>query len=136
MEHILHVEDESDIREVARIALEDVGGFRVETVGSGREALRKAEESLPDLVLLDVTMPGMDGPTTFHALRKCPATALIPVIFMTAKVQSHEVDRYKAMGALGVLAKPFDPMTLADQIRGLWRREEQGRAPGASEVGT
>jgi CheY-like chemotaxis protein len=124
MERILHVEDESDIREVARIALEDVGGFKVETAGSGREALRKAEESLPDLVLLDVMMPGMDGPTTFQALRKCPATAAIPVIFMTAKVQSHEVDRYKAMGALGIVAKPFDPMTLADQVRGLWRREE------------
>jgi len=82
-----------------------------------------------------VMMPGMDGPTTFQALRKCPATALIPIIFMTAKVQSHEVDRYRAMGALGVLTKPFDPMTLADQIRRLWQQKETGRTPESREAG-
>ncbi len=125
MNKILHVEDEADIRAVARIALEEVGGFSVDLAESGEEALRKAEAGKPDLILLDVMMPGMDGPTTFQALRRSASTASIPVIFMTAKVQSHEVDRYKAMGALGVLAKPFDPMTLADEIRNLWRKSGQ-----------
>jgi len=125
MNKILHVEDEADIRAIARIALEEVGGFEVDAAESGEEALRKAEAWKPDLILLDVMMPGMDGPTTFQALRKSDRGASIPVIFMTAKVQSHEVDRYKAMGALGVLRKPFDPMTLADEIRKLWRQSGQ-----------
>jgi two-component system OmpR family response regulator len=123
MERILHVEDEPDIREIARISLQEVGGFEVEQASSGQEALRMAPEFVPDLILLDVMMPGMDGPTTFQALRKLPATARVPVIFMTAKVQSHEVERYKALGALGVIPKPFDPMTLADQVRAMWRKE-------------
>jgi len=122
MNKILHVEDEADIRAIARIALEEVGGFSVDLAESGEEALRKAEAWKPDLILLDVMMPGMDGPTTYRALRRSEATASIPVIFMTAKVQSHEVDQYKSMGALGVLAKPFDPMTLADEVRNLWMK--------------
>jgi|SRR5581483_11370459 len=125
MNKILQVEDEPDIRAIARIALEDVGGFVVEAAESGVEALQRAETFRPDLILLDVMMPGMDGPTTFQALRRSPSTAAIPVIFMTAKVQSHEVERYKALGALGVLPKPFDPMTLADQVRALWRGSGQ-----------
>ncbi len=125
MNKILQVEDEPDIRAIARIALEDVGGFVVEAAESGVEALQRAETFRPDLILLDVMMPGMDGPTTFQALRRSPSTSAIPVIFMTAKVQSHEVELYKALGALGVLPKPFDPMTLADQVRALWRGSGQ-----------
>lgn len=121
MSKILHIEDESDIQEVARIALEDVGGFSVEVVGSGREGLTAARDAMPDLILLDVMMPGMDGPTTLKELRGCPATASIPVIFMTAKAQRHEIDQYLALGALGVITKPFNPMTLAEQIRALWK---------------
>ncbi len=126
MNRILHIEDEGDIQEVARIALEDVGGFSVAAASSGSEGLALAARLRPDLILLDVMMPGMDGPATLQALRENPATAGIPVIFMTAKVQRHEVDRYKALGALGVITKPFDPMTLAETVRTLLGSKERG----------
>lgn len=122
MNRVLHVEDEPDIREVALMSLQFVGGMTVEQAGSGREALSQARTFAPDLILMDVMMPGMDGPSTLAELKKCPETASIPVIFMTAKVQSHEVERYRAMGAVDVIAKPFDPMTLPDQIRQIWTR--------------
>ena len=122
MNKVLHVEDEPDIQEVAKMALEAVGGLTVEQAGSGREALAKAAAFAPDVILLDVMMPGMDGPSTLAELRRCPATASIPVIFMTAKVQNQEVERYKQLGALDVIAKPFDPMTLSDSIREIWSR--------------
>ena len=85
-------------------------------------------EFAPQMVLLDVMMPGMDGPTTMASLRTLPGGAAMPVAFMTAKVQSHEVSRYRDMGAIGVISKPFDPMTLADQVRALWAewQETQG----------
>lgn len=117
---ILHVEDEVDIQEVAKMALEAVGGMDVKTCGDGEEALSVAPEFQPDLFLLDVMMPGMDGPETFLALQKLPGFENTPAIFMTAKVMEAEVERLKELGALGVIAKPFDPMTLTDQIRDLW----------------
>ncbi len=120
LERILYVEDERDIQAVARIALETVGGFTLEVCSSGREALEKAEAFVPQLLLLDVMMPEMDGPTTLAALRKLPATASVPAIFMTAKVQPDEVRQYKEMGALDVIAKPFDPMALAGAIQQIW----------------
>lgn len=113
---ILYVEDEPDIREVVQFALEDEG-FELVSCSSGREAIAKAHGTTPDLVLIDVMMPGMDGPTTLLALRELPHMAATPVIFMTAKVQSQEVEQYKSLGAIGVISKPFDAMTLADQIR-------------------
>lgn len=117
MNRLLHVEDEPDIREVAMLALRDVGGFEVETSCSGREALVKAPQFKPDVILLDVMMPGMDGPETLRELRKRPEIAGVPVIFMTAKVQAHEVGAYRKLGALDVISKPFDPMELASQVR-------------------
>lgn len=123
MSKILHIEDEPDIQEVVRIALEDVGGFTSAVASSGKEGLALAQSFAPDVILLDVMMPGMDGPSTLKALRACPGTACIPVIFMTAKVQTQEIDRYKALGALGVISKPFDPMTLAEEVNALWRSE-------------
>lgn len=117
---ILYVEDEPDIQAVARIALEMVGGFQVKVCSSGEEALREAENFAPDMILLDVMMPGMDGPSTLQALRENPALADTPVAFMTAKVQPAEVAHYKSLGARGVIAKPFDPMTLAGQVQDLW----------------
>jgi two-component system, OmpR family, response regulator len=119
MSRILHIEDEADIQEVARIALEEVGNFTVTVAGSGKEGLAAARKVNPDVILLDVMMPGMDGPTTLKELRAIPATAAIPVIFMTANAQTHEVERYLALGALGVITKPFDPMTLAQEISAL-----------------
>ncbi|MFC5523267.1 response regulator [Polaromonas jejuensis] len=116
-DRILYVEDEPDIRAIAQMALEAVGGFTVIACASGSEALAAAPGAAADLLLLDVMMPGMDGPSTLQALRQLSATTSTPVIFMTAKVQPAEVAQYKALGALGVIAKPFDPMELPAQIR-------------------
>ena len=118
---ILYVEDEPDIQAVARLALEAVGGFSVTICGSGAEAVTRAPDLRPDLILLDVMMPGMDGVDTLRALRDIPETAATPVIFMTAKAQQAEIRDLRALGALDVIAKPFDPMALSDQIRKIYR---------------
>ncbi len=120
LDKILHVEDEQDIQEIVRLALESIGGFTLETCTSGQEAIVKAPEFGPDLFLLDVMMPGMDGPETLLALRENPLFATTPAIFMTAKVMDGEVRRFKEIGALDVISKPFDPMSLANQIRAVW----------------
>jgi len=117
---ILYVEDEPDIRTVAKMALEMTGGFEVHLCSSGEEALESLAGFTPDLVLLDVMMPGMDGPTTLAELRKHPKGASVPVIFLTAKSQASEISAYRDAGAIGVIAKPFDPMTLASQVSELW----------------
>ncbi len=117
---ILYVEDEPDIRMVARLALETVGGFTVEVCSSGSEALAKMGAFKPQLILLDVMMPDMDGPTTLGKLRELPEFAGTPVIFMTAKVQPREVEGYKQIGAVDVIPKPFDPMTLASTVLAIW----------------
>lgn len=119
---ILYVEDEPDIQTVARLALETLGGFTVEVCSSGSEALAKAPTFRPQLVLLDVMMPAMDGPSTLDKLRELPQFSVTPVIFMTAKVQPGEVADYKAMGAVDVIPKPFDPMTLSGQVQAIWER--------------
>jgi two-component system OmpR family response regulator len=120
LHRIRYVEDEPDIRVVAQMALEAVGGFAVIACASGREALSAAPQARADLLLLDVMMPVMDGPSTLKALRELPATAHTPVIFMTAKVQASEVAQYKGLGALEVIPKPFDPMELSAQIQRIW----------------
>jgi CheY-like chemotaxis protein len=117
---ILYVEDEPDIQAVTKLALEEIGGYILEVCNNGNEALERAEEFAPDLMLLDVMMPGMDGPSTLKALREIGALKSIPAIFMTAKVQPHEVEEYKRIGAIDVIAKPFDPMTLSDNIKSIW----------------
>ncbi len=122
LQRILYVEDEPDIQQVAEVALEMVGGFTLNTCSSGEEAMKEAIGFKPELFLLDVMMPGMDGPTTLKALREQPGLADIPVIFMTAKVQPSEVVELKSLGALEVIAKPFDPMELANQIRTIWQQ--------------
>ncbi len=121
--NILYVEDDLDIQAVAQIALEVVGGFLLKTCSSGAEAIAAIDNGfVPDLLLLDVMMPNMDGPTTLAELRKKATTANTPVIFMTAKVQSSEQDYYFTLGAIGVIAKPFDPMSLSVQVRTLWEK--------------
>ena len=122
LQRILFVEDDPDIQTVARMALEAVGGFRVLACSSGQEALGQLAGFSPDLVLLDVMMPGMDGPATLAALRRLPEAAAIPVVFMTAKVQAQEVAFYRELGAVDVIAKPFDPMALPDRVRSIWSR--------------
>lgn len=119
LERILYVEDEPDIQALAKLALEMLGDFQVMVCSGGQEALDKVIGFAPDLILMDVMMPGMDGPTTLQNLRANPATVAIPVIFLTAKVQPSEVAQYQALGALNVIAKPFDPMLLAAQVRGI-----------------
>ena len=120
LQKILLVEDEPDIRAVAEIALEIVGGFSVRLCEDGAAALAALPDFAPDLIMLDVMMPGMDGPATLAELRKLPEGAAVPVIFMTAKVQQAEIDGYRKLGAAGVIAKPFDPMTLAERVREIW----------------
>ena len=120
LKKIMYVEDEPDIQAVAQLALEAVGGYTVKLCSSGKEALGAAGEFSPDLILLDVMMPGMDGPTTLRALRTMPAVANVPVIFLTAKVQPSEVANLKSLGALDVIAKPFDPMTLSSRVLEIW----------------
>lgn len=122
LSRIVYVEDDDDIREIAQLALEMVGGFEVLLCASGEQALEQAPAFAPDMILLDVMMPGMDGPTTLAALRQHAQLAHIPVAFMTAKIQPQEISAYKAMGALDVIAKPFDPMQLSEQITAIWHR--------------
>jgi two-component system OmpR family response regulator len=117
---ILQAEDDLDNQKVALMALDDIGGYSVVQCSSGPETLSKASEFVPDLLLLDVMMPEMTGPETLIELRKLPGYETIPAIFFTAKVQPDEVEEYLNIGAIAVIAKPFDVMTLADEVRGLW----------------
>lgn len=121
LEKILYIEDEADIRTIAELALEALGGFQLRVCASGGEALAAAEDFAPDLILLDVMMPDLDGPATLLQLRSLPGTRQTPAIFMTAKILPEELAGYRDLGALGVIAKPFDPMTLAEQVRSLWQ---------------
>jgi CheY-like chemotaxis protein len=114
---ILHVDDEPDIREIVDMSLGLNPDFEVRACSSGAEAIAAAAEWSPFLILLDVMMPGMDGPTTLTQLRKNPQTSAIPVVFMTARAQTKEVEHFIELGAQGVISKPFDPMTLAVQVQ-------------------
>ena len=117
---ILYVDDERDVRVVAEIALTRIGGYEVVVAASGMEALDKLREFDADLVLLDVVMPEMDGPETLHAMRMNPATARLPVAFVTARHQPRDLHRYRLLGIAGVIAKPFDPMSLPSQVLNVW----------------
>ena len=116
---VLIVDDEPDIRRIAKLGLSRVGKMEVVEATNGMEALVRAKEDHPDVVLLDVMIPGLDDPSTLARLSEDPATSAIPVVFLTAKAIATEVDRLKALGAAGVLTKPFDPMTLARELRGV-----------------
>ncbi|MCH4810923.1 response regulator [Vreelandella neptunia] len=122
LERVMYVEDDPDIRDIASMALELVGGLTLKACESGQQALNEVEAFAPQMFLLDVMMPGMDGPTTLLELRRQGyITASTAVAFMTAKVHPEEVVRYKEIGATDVIAKPFDPMTLADDVRAIWK---------------
>ncbi len=116
MRRVLIVDDEEDIRAVAALSLETVAGWTVITATSGADGIRRAAEEQPDAILLDVMMPGMDGPTTFQHLQQNPSTRHIPVLLLTAKVQGADQRRFAGLGVAAVLSKPFDPLTLADQV--------------------
>src|ERR1700722_18579502 len=115
---ILIIDDEDDIREVAAMSLETVAGWEVMVANSGAQGLTRAATYKPDAILLDVMMPGMDGPTTFRELRKNPVTSKIPVLLLTAKVQQTDQRRFADLGVNAVLFKPFDPLKLSAQISG------------------
>lgn len=119
---LLYVEDEADIREIAKYTLEDEG-FDIVFCASGEQAMDQAGDFQPEVILLDVMMPGMDGPTTLKNLREVPGLQNTPVIFLTAKVQPNEIQDFIALGAIDVIPKPFDPMTLAEQIREVLSRQ-------------
>jgi CheY-like chemotaxis protein len=120
LQKVLYVDDEPDIRQIVQMALGLLPGVTTHTVDGGEQAIEMARELRPDLLLLDVMMPGLDGPGTFERLREDPQLKAIPVIFMTAKAMPKEVARFRAMGAAGVIAKPFDPMQLGKQVLALW----------------
>ncbi len=125
LQRIMMVEDDPDIQIVARLSLEAVGGFTVEVCSGGFEALEKVESFAPDLMLLDVMMPDMDGPTVLKHLREREQTKELPIIFMTAKAQAHEIESYKKMGAVAVVSKPFDPMLLPQTLTTLWEGRDK-----------
>ncbi len=122
LQRVLVIDDEPDILEVVRITLRARGGFDVQVCRSGGKAVDIARCFAPDLILLDVMMPGTDGPSTLEALRREPQTAAIPVVFMTAKAMPHESARYLDLGAAAVIAKPFDQRTLVDELEQIVRR--------------
>ena len=114
---VLVIDDEEDVRFVVRLSLGRVGGMTVVEAASGAEGIGLAESERPDVILLDMMMPAMDGTATYRALRANAETASIPVVFLTAKAAAGEVQRLRDLGARGVVLKPFDPMTLASDIR-------------------
>ncbi len=121
LKRILVAEDEEDLREIARMALETFGKFTVKMCVSGNDAIAQAPGFKPDLILLDVMMPGLTGPATLTLLRKNPALVAVPVIFCTARAQKHEIKEYLALGAVEVITKPYDPIRLAERIREIWK---------------
>jgi two-component system OmpR family response regulator len=114
---ILIIDDEPDIRKIAKLSLSRVGGMQVVEAASGPDGVRLAEAERPDAILLDVMMPGMDGPETLALLKAGLATSKIPVLFLTAKAMSSELERLKTLGAVAVLTKPFDPMKLPQELK-------------------
>ena len=134
LDQILLVDDEADIRRIGQFSLTAIGKLRVITAASGAEALEIAARELPDAILLDVMMPGLDGPDVLIRLRESEATRAIPVIFMTAKVQRSEVERYLQLGARGVINKPFDPMTLPRRVRDILMEGSPAPAPISAPV--
>jgi CheY-like chemotaxis protein len=126
LKRILLVDDDEDIREIAQLTLESVGGFEVTSCASGEEALEALESFAADLVILDVEMPGMDGPATLAAMG-----GRVPVIFLTARA-AQEADRFRELGALDVIPKPFDPMELPGQVRSIWSGGQGRSSPTGS----
>lgn len=119
LNRILYIEDDPDIQTIANMAF-SFCALEVESCTSGKLALERIKNFHPDLILIDVMMPGMDGPTTLKSIRNMPDFVNTPIVFMTAKVQTHEVEDYKKMGAIAVITKPFDPLTLCGDLKKIW----------------
>ena len=121
LQRILYVDDEPDIQAIVKTALESLGGFTVRTCDCGADAVIEVPVFKPDMILLDMMMPGLNGIETFDALKALPEMADTPVVFVTAKAQSDELNKYKALGAAGTIPKPFDPITLSDDLLQIWK---------------
>ncbi|MBD3850450.1 MAG: response regulator [Acidobacteria bacterium] len=119
MQRILLADDEPDILEISRIALETVGGFEVSVCLSGKTLLERLPEFKPDLVIVDVLMPDMTGPEVFEEIRRRPEYDEVPVIYLTGVIQEEELEDLRETGVADIILKPFDPMTLADRINGV-----------------
>ncbi len=115
----LYVDDDEDIASIVELCLDLDDAFEAKCLNSGKDALVAAADWQPDVILLDYMMPDMDGPTTFGHLKKAGATRDIPVVFVTAKSMQEDVDLLLELGAIGVISKPFDPTSLASDIRNL-----------------
>jgi CheY-like chemotaxis protein len=122
LNRICYVEDDEDIQRIVRLALERVGKMTIEIVGDPHAAIEAAVAFKPDLVMLDWMMPGMDGPTLFGKMREDPRTRDLPVVFITAKASSVEMEELRALGAAGAISKPFSPKDLPDQLREIWAK--------------
>jgi two-component system, OmpR family, response regulator len=132
---VLYVDDDQDICEVVQTTLCLIAGLDVQTTNSGERAIDLAYELRPDLIILDVMMPGLDGPSTYKRLCANTLIADIPVIFMTAKVLPTEVAQLLRLGAIGVIGKPFDPMALGDEVVALWNKAVSARVLAAERAG-
>jgi two-component system OmpR family response regulator len=120
---ILLVEDEPDIQLITRLALEKIGNYQVMICGSGSEALQSVRACVPDLILLDNMMPGMDGVETMQAMRALPALSSTPIVFLTAGNEREMRAELIGKGALEVIFKPFEPHALIEQIRSIWQHQ-------------
>jgi DNA-binding response OmpR family regulator len=129
---VIYVDDEPHIRALVQISLEKVGKFETLICESGDDAVALVPEFRPDLILLDVMMPGMDGPGTLAALRELPSLDRVPVVFLTAKANPAERQRLVELGAVDVITKPFPPLELPDRIRAIWSRAMANDAPGGT----
>lgn len=121
LKKILYAEDEPDVQTVVELTIQSLSTYEIKICNNGKVLLDEVEGYNPDLILLDVMMPEMDGPTTFKNLQANEKTKNIPVIFMTAKAQAHEVQTFEQTGAIGVIVKPFDPMQLCSELETLWK---------------
>lgn len=120
LERVMYVDDDPDLRNIVRVGLELGGGFTVKLCATGQQALDEVTEFQPDMILLDVVMPDMSGPQLLEQLKKKPDINHIPVVFLTSKILPEQLTQYEALGAIGVIRKPFNPMKLSEQVTQVW----------------
>jgi two-component system, OmpR family, response regulator len=125
LKKILYAEDEPDVQTVVELTVQTMSSYDIKICNDGKKLLECVDNYKPDLILLDVMMPEMDGPTTFKFLQETESTKNIPVIFMTAKVQAHEIENLNKTGVIGIITKPFDPVTLCSEIEEIWNKNNE-----------